>query len=120
MLKALLDTNIIIAHVAGRKSIPLEPRDYGISTLTLFELFRLPGMTEEENDALRELISFFDVFSVSAEIASRAALLAKIRSKERPIDLLIAATALELDVPLVTKNLKDFRSISGLHMRESI
>ncbi|MBI2410332.1 MAG: hypothetical protein HYV32_00350 [Candidatus Kerfeldbacteria bacterium] len=46
-------------------------------------------------------------------IAERAAMLGRTRKTKLP-DLLIAATALILDIPLITKNKKDFRKIPGL------
>ncbi len=87
---------------------------FGISTLTVFEVFRFPGMTQDESEALHRIISLCEVFSVSAEVAHRGATISKTRPNKRAIDILIAATALELGVPLITKNLKDFHRIPGL------
>jgi len=114
MLQAVLDTNILIDHLAGRKRLKVDPREFVISTITEFELLRLPGMSEEEEQILRELVGQFDIISVNREIAQRAAKLNRSRPRTKPMDLFIAATALELEVPLVTKNSKDFKHLPDL------
>ena len=119
MLNTLLDSNQIILHVNGEHQLKFEVRSVAISTLTVFECFRLPGLSSQEENELREIISLCKIISVTDEIAIRAASIARTRKSLRPIDLLIAATALELDVPLVTKNVKDFRKIPGLKIQTS-
>lgn len=114
MIEAILDSNILLLHIGGRERLSFEPKSVGISTLTVFECLRFPGLSAEEEMELENLISLCEVVSVSHDIAKAAAINARTRPKERPIDQLIAATALMLDIPLITKNVKDFRGIPGL------
>lgn len=117
MLRAVIDTNILINHFSGIERFEVEERDYAISALSIFELFRLPGMSPTELERLTNFVFLFERFSVTEEIAKRAALLSTTRSDKRVVDLIIAATALELGLPLVTKNIKDFRQIPDLQIQ---
>lgn len=121
MLKALLDTNQIILHINGKLRLAFESGEVAISSLTCFETLRLPGISEEEERQINDLLSLCKVFSVTDEIARRAAAIARARKKTvRPVDLLIAATALEVGLPLITKNVRDFKGIKDLVVQTSM
>ena len=120
MISHVLDSNMLILHLAGSEKLSFASGDVAVSTLTTFEVLRLPGMSSNEDIAMRELLLLCRQVSVSPAIAEQAALLARTQPKQRPIDLLIAATALELDVPLVTKNRRHFKDIPGLEVVESL
>lgn len=120
MITHVLDSNLLILHLAGNRELLFPAGTVAVSTLTVFEVLRLPGMSNEEETALRELLLLCRPVSVSPAIAERAALLSRTSPTNRPIDLLIAATALELDVPLVTKNRRHFKSIPGLNVVEKL
>lgn len=112
----LLDTNVLILHVSKQEVIPPVSHSLFISVLTVFELLRLPGMTREEETALRELIGACEVIALTPAIAERAAFLGRTHHIGA-VDLLIAATALELKIPLITKNFRDFKNIPNLLVR---
>lgn len=119
-MKLLLDTNIIISHTNGRETISeMTEHDFSVSVATLFELLRLSGMSRVEETTVREFLNNCELLAVTEQIAARAAYMCRTRNTG-PLDLLIAATALEYDLPLVTKNVKDFRDIKGLTVLESI
>lgn len=118
-MKAILDTNILIYHLGGLLHIPFETGQFGISTLTCFELLRLPGMSADEERSIHSVISQCVRVPVGDSIADRAAALARTQ-RIGTIDLLIAATALELDVPLITKNVKDFAQIRELVVKSTV
>jgi len=121
MASAILDSNILIYYVAGFQLIPdLEMNVYAISAVTVFELLRYPGLPEKEERALLQAVGFCEVIPVSDTVAFRAALLNRIRDRDKKMDLLIASTALELGIPLVTKNIKDFKNIPGLVVRSTL
>lgn len=120
MVRFLLDSNILILHTAGQQRLLFERKIGAVSTLTVFELLRLPGMSEKEEHTIRELISLCQTISVNNSIAERAALLSRNHPKKHPIDLLLAATALELGVPIITKNIRDFKKIPQLEILETI
>lgn len=118
MAKALLDTNIIIMHLTSQLIIPFPRVGYAISTLTIFELLQLPGLSSPEEESLRAVISICSQLTVTVSIAERAAHLSRTRQRGA-IDLLIAATALEHHLPLITKNTSDFRGLPGLKVQAS-
>jgi len=120
MITHVLDSNLFILHLAGSKNLSFQRGTVAVSTLTVFELLRFPGMTQEEEDALRELLLLCRTVSVSPTIAERAAMIARTHAKIGSVDLLIASTALELDVPLVTKNKRHFKGIAGLEVLEHL
>ena len=113
----VFDTNIIIGILNG--DIPPESMlPFGsvfISTMTTMEVFALSGMYIDEELRIRRLLRAMQSVPVSESIAERAGFLAKTRKKDR-IDVVIAATALELSMPLVTRNTKDFQRIPGLRI----
>ena len=117
MVRVLLDTNILILHVAARRPAASFFDKAGISVVSVFETLRLPGLSTFEEQILRDILAVCEIMPVTDAMARRAALLGRSR-RTRPLDLLIAATALELGVPLVTKNLKDFKRIPGLSVRQ--
>ena len=120
MITHVLDSNMLILHLAGRERLSFSSGSVAVSTLTVFEVLRLPGMSPNEETSMRELLLLCRSVSVSPAIAERAALIARVQPNHRPIDLLIAATAIELDVPLVTKNRRHFKSIPGLEVLEHL
>lgn len=115
MIQFVLDTNILIGHVSGQFPLKIPIGQTAISSLSIFEALCLLGLSEHEEFSLTRLLSQCAPIAVSDKIARHAAALARNRSVGS-IDLLIAATALELGVPIVTKNVKDFRRIPGLRV----
>lgn len=113
----LVDTNIIIGLMNGsvRTEDLLRERSIIISAVTIAEIYALSGMSKEEERRIDLAISFLEVVLLDVAIAKRAGHLARTRRRTTS-DLLIAATAIELGVPLLTKNTKDFRGIPGLQL----
>jgi predicted nucleic acid-binding protein len=120
-VKYLLDTNLIIEAVGG--SAPamnlLEKAVYsewvGYSAITRLELFGYPGLTPEEETALTEVCGEMEEVAVASNIVDRAIQIRRSVRIKTP-DAIIAATALELNAVLVTRNGDDFKSIAGLHL----
>ncbi|TSC79281.1 MAG: PilT protein domain-containing protein [Parcubacteria group bacterium Gr01-1014_29] len=112
----LLDSNYIIGILNG--DIPVEEfafRRYAISVVTVMELYALAGMSADEEKRIDEAIRHLDIISIDASIAKQAGILARTRKRGKP-DLLIAATALVLHVPLLTHNIRDFKNIPDLKL----
>lgn len=116
----LLDTNILIGHLqtGGLNNAPLDT-DIAISALTETEILRLPGLGEVEIERIGNLLAQYRSIPVDSHIARRAALLGRTK-KTKTLDLLIAATAIESGLTLITKNVRDFKSIPGLKMKKEI
>ncbi len=125
-MRYLLDTNIV--SVWARQTSPrllnkllaTPPADLCISVLVEHELrfgFALTPGTRAEDLTLRLLGTIPSIPFGSAE-AQRAAYLrsklARIGTPIGPYDLLIAATALEHQLTLVTHNVREFRRVEGL------
>jgi predicted nucleic acid-binding protein len=112
MTELLVDTDIFIDHLRGARELPVR-RDRGsYSSVTRCELFA--GRDQEE--AIRRLLRPFREIPVVGSIAERAGRL----RRENGLDLadaLIAATALEHRLTLVTRNRKDFERVRGLKVR---
>ncbi len=124
MSSYLLDTGVLLRHVRGQKSIVQLVRGLGrqdqlvISVITRLEV--RAGMHPSERYATQKLLSRFTTFAVDRDIADRAGdLVREGRSSGRVRslpDAIIAATALEHHLTLITFNVADFASIPGLSL----
>jgi predicted nucleic acid-binding protein len=123
--RGLLDTSVVLAMPhTDRSQLPVE---MALSAITLAELAAGPhatGDVEERarrQDQLQRAGRTFDPFPFDMDAAQAfgrvyAAVTARGRKARgrRAMDLLIAATALALDVPLFTCNPMDFDGLDGL------
>ena len=72
--------------------------------------------TTEESAALTaELLDAFEEISIDQEVKSVAISIRRAYKLKIP-DAIIAATALHLGIPLITRNVKDFRNIPDLEL----
>lgn len=122
----LLDTDCIINHLRGKKEIiPTADQAFAMSIVTLGEL--LYGAQRSSNPKkTQEIISIFQsdyhvsIINVTEPIivryASIKAALSKLGALIEDFDLLIAATALEHKLTLVTGNKKHFSRVPGLSL----
>lgn len=113
--RVLIDTNILIEILNGSTSPQQLPDagDFVISAVSVAELFALAGTSPEEERRIDKLVTELEVVAVGLSIAKRAGLLARTRRRGLP-DLLIAATAIELGLSLLTRNARDFKNLPGL------
>lgn len=114
----LLDSNVLIGILNGSESPQesLEPNStYCISVVSAMELFALSGMSAQEENRIWTLVSHLEVLPATLPIAVLAGQLARTRRRGKP-DLIIAATAIVHRLPLLTRNVKDFRSIPRLSL----
>ncbi len=123
--RVIIDTDIIIDHLRGienAKEYLKKIKDGeivgAISVITEEEL----AAGESMNDILvqikvKRLLSIFEKVQVTSEIALRAGEL-KRKYRCRLMDALIAATALELNSKLVTRNIKHYEKIADLEVKK--
>ncbi len=125
-MRYLLDTNMV--SVWARQTSPTllnkllatPPADLCISVLVEHELrfgFALTPGTRAEDLTLRLLEALPSIPFGSAEAQRAAHLRSKLSRIGKPIgpyDLLIAATALEHQLTIVTHNVREFRRVEGL------
>ena len=109
----LVDTDVFIDHLRGayRLLIP-EGRSASYSVVTLCELFAGSHVDEA---AVRTLLGPFDVLIVDPPVAERAGRIRR-ETATRIADALIAATALEHGLSLMTRNVRDFARVSQLQL----
>lgn len=117
---ALLDTSIVIDYPA--QSVAAHTASGAVSTITLAELAFGLHTSDPLVNAAREqryhwISNIFDPIPFDANAArTYGALCAGVRAagrdpKPRRFDLLIAAVAVALNIPLITRNEKNFRGI---------
>lgn len=118
--RALLDTSVVIDY--PRDLVAANTNSAAVSTITLAELAYGLHTPDPLVNAAREqryhwIVNTFGVVPFSAGAARiYGALCANVRTsgrdpKPRRFDLLIAAVAVALQVPLITRNEKDFIGI---------
>jgi predicted nucleic acid-binding protein len=73
----------------------------------------LPGLEDEEEHKIVELLKPFPEIPVDSKTIDRAILVRKSKRIKVP-DAIIAATALEKECSLITRNIEDFKGIAGL------
>jgi predicted nucleic acid-binding protein len=124
LARGLLDTSVIVD--LDRLDASQLPEEVAISTVTLAELSAGPSATTDVSERARRQDRLqrteaafdplpFDIRSARAYGRVHAAVVEQGRQPRRKFaDLLIAATALAEDLPVVTRNGKDFQGLEGL------
>ena len=110
MGEVLVDTDVLVDHLRGTRALDRSAGSFAYSVITRTELFA--GRATEE-DRVRVLLAPMREVVVDRAIAERAGGLRRTISILTP-DALIAATALELGVPLITRNRRHFEAVPGL------
>jgi len=134
-MRYLLDTNIIILFLKGDEAtIELlstlarqSSESFAVSTVTQMEVWEGIYQTPNPQAAAQQYQAFFDevtLWSFDSEVAKRCAKLRhdlrqqSIRTRDRGLDLQIAATALHHGLTLVTYNVQDYNDIVDLPLYE--
>lgn len=127
-MQYVLDADWAINALAGKRQADIVLRELyaagiGISIVTLGELYEGPFGTrhpEANLVSLREFLVLFPVLPLTDAIMER---FARVRYELRrggklipDLDLIVAATALELDLSLLTFNRRHFQRIVGLDL----
>ncbi len=118
----VLDSNIVIAYLTGDTNVINHLNKWKMDE----KLFFLPEVVETEILSFKKLtpeevnltIDFLESFIFIPFDRTISRITAKLRREQsiKLADAAIAATAIFLDVPLVTRNLRDFRKIENLHI----
>ena len=107
----LVDTDVFIDHLCGARQFRPGRHRVHYSVVTRAELFAGNSAT----DLGSRLLAPFREVDVDRAIAERAGRIAREFGTRLP-DALIAATALERGLGVVTRNQKHFESIRGLRL----
>ena len=124
----LADTDEVIDYLKGRfrAVITIEPLladGVAISVITFGEVYEgiYTGLQrEQQEEVFRRFLEGVPVLDVTREIARRFAISRGFLRKERLLipapDLLIAATALDHDLVVITRNVSHFDRVPGLRL----
>ena len=119
----LLEGNIVIyaaqADYAFLRHIISEDENAAVSAVSLIEIFGYPDLDEEDNRIFQEMLSRVRILRLENNIVVRAIALRQQRRMGLG-DAIIAATALEHNLTLVTRNTRDFRRIYNLDLHNPI
>jgi predicted nucleic acid-binding protein len=114
----LLDSNILIyaAKVQTREiEAMVTSSENAVASVVQIEVYGFPGLKDEEKAALDVLFRRLTVHSLDTVVIERAITLRQQR-KMGLADGIIAATALVHGLPLVTRNVGDFKQVAGLKL----
>jgi toxin FitB len=114
----VLDTNVLIYSTkpGGERLRPwLDDAGAIVSIVSRIEALGYSGISVEEEAALQAALQSLPETGLSEVVAIRAIALRRER-KMGLADAIITATALAHDVPLVTRNVDDFKHIAGLKL----
>ena len=110
----LVDTDVFIDHLRGAVELKAGRNRLHYSVVTRAELFAGTSAT----DLVSQLLAPFRELTVDRSVAERAGRVVREFQLRMP-DALIAATALENRLTLMTRNRKDFEKVRGLRVRTS-
>jgi len=125
-MRYLLDSDIVIYHLNGVvQAINLLDQLAGdgmaMSAVTYMEVLQGPGSrTAEQQERLSVLLNLVPVLPMTEAEALRCADIRLAlaaegkRVRSRALDLIVAATALEHNLTMVTNNVSDYADIPGL------
>lgn len=124
MRKLLVDTSVTIEFVRLKDKsetpiVKLAQRDFqlSVSIITYFEMYAGKSVWEKDKAKtdVERLLAGMEVLGLDTDIAQKAGEL-KARFGLSTMDALIAATAVQNHLPLLTFNLKDFERVPGLEL----
>jgi predicted nucleic acid-binding protein len=115
MAKVLFDTDVLVDHLRGAAAISSRFVGSAYSSISRAELY---SWTAAEEDVIDRLLDQFDEVAVDRAVAEEAGRIRR-EARLRLPDALIAATAIVLKRPLMTRNIRDFRKVGRLRLRRS-
>jgi tRNA(fMet)-specific endonuclease VapC len=127
-MRYLLDTDWVIHHLNGRQDIiqrlqALQPEGLGLSVIVLAELYEGVYYSRDAAQSEQKLNDFLESVTLVGMDEATAKIFGRERGRLRAagmmigdMDLLIAATALQYGLTLLTNNRKHFERIEGLRI----
>ncbi len=112
--KLFLDTNIILYLLSGDETLAdlLNNKQLYISIITELELLAFKGISKEEELILIDFVSQCKTININSNIKQETIRIRKLYNTKLP-DSIIIATALYLDLPLITSDL-EFKKVEEL------
>ena len=118
----LLESNIFIYSIQPEhKTLRdwMQKQDFAASEISLVEVLGYHRLSNEDAHALENLFNMAKILPMSRDIVDNAIELRRER-KMGLADSLLAATALDYDIQLVTRNISDFDWVDGLKILNPI
>ena len=115
----LLDSNILIYGASGEHpalDAILDRTDLAAASVTRIETLGFHGLSAIERHWLETAFARMQILPLDDAVAARAIALRQ-ESRMALADAIIAATALVHRLPLVTRNVDDFRHLAELEIR---
>jgi hypothetical protein len=114
--KIFIDTNIAIYLLNGDTSLAeiLHSKQLYISFITQLELLGYPNLSENQIQQIDLMLENFIILDINTQIKQRTINLRK-KYKIKLPDSIVAATALYVDLPLITSD-KGFAKIQELNL----
>jgi len=112
--KLLLDTNAILYVLSGDETLAsfLNGKELFISVITELELLSFKDITQKETKAIITFLSELKIENISEDIKKKTIQIRRSTNLKLP-DCIIAATAIVLNIPLITSD-KQLSSVKGL------
>lgn len=113
--RLLIDTSIAVLLLTGNEGLnnALEGTHLHVSFVTEIELYIFPGIAPEDNRHVDRLLKDCRIIGMNEGI-KKATIHLRRKYKFKLPDAIIAATALHLDIPLVTADKKLYRAKEDL------
>ena len=118
-MNRVLDTNIVLYFLGGTLAAPLPDGAYHVSVVTELELLSYPKLTPEQEAPIKAFLSALKIVGLEPGVKEAAIHLRRQHGLKLP-DAIIAATAIELDLTLITANVKHFKQIPELKIEPFI
>lgn len=106
-----MDTDVLIDHLRGARRLRGDGRRLAVSVVSRCELFA----RRDDPERLRRFLSPMIEMPIDAAIAERAGATCRETGIAVP-DALIAATALQYRIPLMTRNTRHFDRVVALRI----
>lgn len=116
-VRVLVDTDVLIDYFnAGEYAALLDDRRNRIyySVVTRKELLAKEGLRDSERRAILEALARFRLVPLTRAIAERYASVRRASPALAQADAVIAATAIEKRLPLLTRNWRHFSRVMGV------
>jgi predicted nucleic acid-binding protein len=112
--KLFLDTNIILYLLNGDETLAelLNGKQLYISIITELELLAYKGITAKEERVVEEFVSQCKTITINSEVKRETIRIRKTYNTKLP-DSIIMATALYMDLPLITSD-TEFKKVDEL------
>ena len=112
----LADTNAVLYFLSGNECMKLYISSrFAFSVISEMELLSYQKITEDEEKKIRNFLGVCTPFGITEEIKNRAIQIRRKYQTKLP-DAIIAATAIEKGLPLITAD-DGFRKITELDLR---